>query len=157
MCRETYVHFWFDHHQRLLRLIIDWKSIFPRASHKTFTFQTATPQATDNQRTGKRAREKKRLPPSLRLLIQLTFNRMTNLTHPKHERPLVAVIGAGVVGLTTALLLQCNHYGKVPFISAQVNSIAYFFSAQSARTPQKCPDSRRRNWHSFFFFFSNPC
>ncbi|OAQ31065.1 nucleotide-binding domain-containing protein [Linnemannia elongata AG-77] len=35
---------------------------------------------------------------------------MTNHTHPKHERPLVAVIGAGVVGLTTALLLQCNHY-----------------------------------------------
>ncbi|KAI1316089.1 hypothetical protein EDD11_010478 [Mortierella claussenii] len=28
----------------------------------------------------------------------------------KQERPLVAVIGAGVVGLTTALLLQCNHY-----------------------------------------------
>ncbi|KAK3838735.1 MAG: hypothetical protein JOS17DRAFT_305361 [Linnemannia elongata] len=35
---------------------------------------------------------------------------MTNHTHHKHERPLVAVIGAGVVGLTTALLLQCNHY-----------------------------------------------
>ncbi|KAF9932607.1 hypothetical protein FBU30_007753 [Linnemannia zychae] len=28
----------------------------------------------------------------------------------KQEKPLVAVIGAGVVGLTTALLLQCNHY-----------------------------------------------
>ncbi|ORZ28706.1 FAD dependent oxidoreductase [Lobosporangium transversale] len=30
--------------------------------------------------------------------------------HNKKQRPLVAVIGAGVVGLTTALLLQCNHY-----------------------------------------------
>lgn len=28
-----------------------------------------------------------------------------------HEKPLAAVIGAGVVGLTTALLLQCNGYG----------------------------------------------
>ncbi|KAG0353548.1 hypothetical protein BG005_007169 [Podila minutissima] len=27
-----------------------------------------------------------------------------------HEKPLAAVIGAGVVGLTTALLLQCNGY-----------------------------------------------
>ncbi|KAF9090393.1 hypothetical protein BGX29_011507 [Mortierella sp. GBA35] len=34
---------------------------------------------------------------------------MTNHVHIQ-ERPLVAVIGAGVVGLTTALLLQCNHY-----------------------------------------------
>ncbi|KAG0326762.1 hypothetical protein BGZ99_009061 [Dissophora globulifera] len=30
--------------------------------------------------------------------------------HEKHEKPLVVVIGAGVVGLTTALLMQCNGY-----------------------------------------------
>lgn len=31
---------------------------------------------------------------------------------PKHhDKPLAAVIGAGVVGLTTALLMQCNGYG----------------------------------------------
>lgn len=32
-------------------------------------------------------------------------------SHDNHDRPLVAVIGAGVVGLTTALLFQCNGYG----------------------------------------------
>ncbi|KAF9915453.1 hypothetical protein BGZ65_000739, partial [Modicella reniformis] len=31
-------------------------------------------------------------------------------TPGKREKPLVVVIGAGVVGLTTALLLQCNNY-----------------------------------------------
>jgi hypothetical protein len=39
------------------------------------------------------------------------------MTARKHEKPLVAVIGAGVVGLTTALLLQCNHYGKATLAS----------------------------------------
>ncbi|GJJ68623.1 D-amino-acid oxidase [Entomortierella parvispora] len=38
-------------------------------------------------------------------------------SHDKHERPLVVVIGAGVVGLTTALLFQCNGY-DVTVISA---------------------------------------
>lgn len=38
-------------------------------------------------------------------------------TPESREKPLVAVIGAGVVGLTTALLLQCNNYGTEPCLA----------------------------------------
>ena len=45
-------------------------------------------------------------------------------SHRKQAKPLVAVIGAGVVGLTTALLMQSNNYGEriATFFSFSVKS-----------------------------------
>ncbi|KAF9360065.1 hypothetical protein BGX26_010611 [Mortierella sp. AD094] len=58
----------------------------------------------------------------------------------KRERPLVAVIGAGVVGLTTALLLQCNHY--------DVTIIASEFPKDERTNPDYASPKAGAHWRS---------
>ncbi|KAF9113426.1 hypothetical protein BGX27_001601 [Mortierella sp. AM989] len=60
--------------------------------------------------------------------------------HEKRERPLVAVIGAGVIGLTTALLLQCNHY--------DVTIIASEFPRDERANPDYASPKAGAHWRS---------
>ncbi|KAF9916031.1 hypothetical protein BX616_004788, partial [Lobosporangium transversale] len=61
--------------------------------------------------------------------------------HNKKQRPLVAVIGAGVVGLTTALLLQCNHY--------DVTIIASEFPKRGKAHPDYSSAKAGAHWRPF--------
>ncbi|KAF8936276.1 hypothetical protein BGZ58_004377 [Dissophora ornata] len=61
-------------------------------------------------------------------------------SHEKHEKPLVVVIGAGVVGLTTALLLQCNHYN--------VTIIASEFPKDEKAHPDYASPKAGAHWRS---------
>ncbi|KAG0245992.1 hypothetical protein B0O80DRAFT_522924 [Mortierella sp. GBAus27b] len=58
----------------------------------------------------------------------------------KRERPLVVVIGAGVVGLTTALLLQCNNY--------DVTIIASEFPKNEKDQPDYASPKAGAHWRS---------
>ncbi|KAF9192815.1 hypothetical protein BGZ51_002877 [Haplosporangium sp. Z 767] len=61
-------------------------------------------------------------------------------THKKHEKPLAAVIGAGVIGLTTALLLQCNGY--------DVTIIASDFPRDEKPEPDYASPKAGAHWRS---------
>ncbi|KAG0371016.1 hypothetical protein BC939DRAFT_499014 [Gamsiella multidivaricata] len=62
------------------------------------------------------------------------------LAHDKREKSLVAVIGAGVVGLTTALLLQCNNY--------DVTIIASEFPKDEKAHPDYASPKAGAHWRS---------
>ncbi|KAF8977038.1 hypothetical protein BGZ46_007712 [Entomortierella lignicola] len=60
--------------------------------------------------------------------------------HEKREKPLVAVIGAGVIGLTTALMLQCNNY--------DVTIIASEFPKDERANPDYASPKAGAHWRS---------
>lgn len=107
----------------------------------SFKKRVTRPSTVSSADSGNEREKKSSLPSSSLIHFIPTrnshSNKMTNHSQHKHEKPLVAVIGAGVVGLTTALLLQCNHYGKADiflilsflFSSSEVKVTLFFFSA----------------------------